>query len=69
MTLVSKDTRSNTMCYNENTRDATDDICDILSEWNDCILLEYNNGGLCQNDQFDTFKKVNRKQHRLSCAK
>ncbi|RGB35312.1 hypothetical protein C1646_667840 [Rhizophagus diaphanus] len=40
--------RSNTrtikiiMCFNEEIRDAIDDLCDILSERNECLLLEYN---------------------------
>ncbi|CAB4488420.1 unnamed protein product [Rhizophagus irregularis] len=30
------------LCVNEEIRDAIDDLCDILSEWNARLLLEYN---------------------------
>ncbi|GBB99221.1 hypothetical protein RclHR1_34500002 [Rhizophagus clarus] len=31
-----------TMCFNEELRDAIDDLCDILSKWNDRLLSKYN---------------------------
>ncbi|CAG8702534.1 2079_t:CDS:1, partial [Funneliformis mosseae] len=42
-----KDTTDNntkTMCCNEDIRDAIDDVCGILSKWNDRLIYEYNKG-------------------------
>jgi len=32
------------MCFNEEVRDAIDDLCDILTEWNARLLKKYNEG-------------------------
>lgn len=45
------------MYQNENVQDAADDICDILTQWNDLLLLEYNRV-VHENNQFDTFRRL-----------
>src|SRR6266508_3023573 len=45
------------MCFNEEVRDAIDDLCDILTEWNARLLSEYNKdkpGDEC----FDNIKEL-----------
>ncbi|RIA80954.1 hypothetical protein C1645_837805 [Glomus cerebriforme] len=45
------------LCFNEEVRDAIDDLCDILTEWNARLLSEYNKdqpGDEC----FDNIKEL-----------
>jgi hypothetical protein len=44
-----------TMCHNEDIRDATDDICEIISEWYNRLLYDYN---LASYDQCETIKEL-----------
>lgn len=55
----SKDTRNDTkiMCYNENLWDATDDVCEMISEWYTCLLYHYNIT-LFESNWVDTIKKL-----------
>lgn len=45
------------MCFNEEVRDATDDLCDILSHWNTFLLEQYNDE-LLENDRFENIKDL-----------
>ncbi|CAG8505435.1 3432_t:CDS:2 [Funneliformis caledonium] len=56
--LLERDTgHTNKLCFNEDVRDATDDLCDILSEWCDRFLYYYNTG-LYESDQFTSYKNL-----------
>ncbi|POG58684.1 hypothetical protein GLOIN_2v1728575, partial [Rhizophagus irregularis DAOM 181602=DAOM 197198] len=54
--LVESDS-TKTMCFNEEVRDATDDLCDILSHWNTFLLEQYNDE-LLENDRFENIKDL-----------
>ena len=45
------------MCHNENFRDATDDVCEVISEWYTCLLYQYNIS-LYESEQVDTIKEL-----------
>src|SRR4051794_5947245 len=45
------------MCRNEDLRDATDDVCEMISEWYTRLLYHYNIV-LYENDQVDIIRKL-----------
>ncbi|RGB26524.1 hypothetical protein C1646_770339 [Rhizophagus diaphanus] len=57
--ILNRDTRNDTelMCRNENLRDATDDVCDVISEWHTRLLYQYNVTSY-ESDRVNTIKEL-----------